>query len=307
MAKRDLLSIKDLKLEEIGHLFSLTEELKSKIKDYNQSLAGKTLGLIFLKPSLRTRVSFEVGMSQLGGHALYLAPEDIKFGTREAIKDFGRVLSRYLDALVVRTFSHQQLEELAASCTIPVINGLTDLSHPCQVLADLYTIKEKKANLGGINLTYIGDGNNVAHSLLYGCAKTGVNLTLTTPAKYQPKQSIFSQALGMAKASGAKISLSDEPSAAAKGADVIYTDVWTSMGQEAEYKKRKKDFRGFQVNQKLVALAKPDCLVMHCLPAHRGEEITDEIIDGPHSIVFDQAENRMHVQKAILLLLLGGD
>lgn len=305
--KRDFISIKDLKLEEIEHIFTLTSELKGKLKDFSQSLSGRSLGLMFLKPSLRTRVSFEVGINQLGGRVLYLAPEDIQFGTRETVKDFGAVLSRYLDALVARTFSHSQLEELARHASIPVINGLTDLLHPCQALSDLYSIKEKKDNLSGLNFAFIGDGNNVAHSLLYGCAKLGVNLTVVTPAKYKPKKEIVRDALEMAKASNAKIVLSGNPSSAVTGADIIYTDVWTSMGQESEYKKRKKDFSGFQVNQGLVSLAKPDCLVMHCLPAHRGEEITDEVIDGQNSIVFDQAENRMHVQKAILLLLLGGD
>ncbi len=305
--KRDLISIKDLKVEEIEHLFSLTSELKGKAKDFSQSLSGKSLGLIFLKPSLRTRVSFDVGMSQLGGHTVYLAPEDIKFGTREAIKDFGSVLSRYLDVLVARTFSHQQLAELAVSATIPVINGLTDLFHPCQALGDLFTIKEKKGILKGAHLSYIGDGNNVAHSLLYGCAKLGVNLTVAAPQKYQPRPEIVKEASTLAQISGAKIALADNPSAAAKAADIIYTDVWTSMGSESEYKKRKKDFQGFQVSRELISSAKPDCLIMHCLPAHRGEEITDEVIDGPNSVVFDQAENRMHVQKAILLMLLGGD
>lgn len=302
--KRDLISIKELKLKEIEHILALTSELKAKLKDFSQSLSGRSLGLIFLKPSLRTRASFEVGMNQLGGHIVYLAPEDIKFGTREAIKDFGAVLSRYLDGLVIRTFSHQQLEELAKSSTIPVINGLTDLLHPCQALGDLYTIKEKKGDLKGINLAYVGDGNNVAHSLLYGCAKLGVNLAVTTPAKHKPEQQIFKEAQEIAKMSGAKITLSDNPTEAATEADIIYTDVWTSMGQEREFKERKRDFTGFQVNQRLVSLAKPDCLVMHCLPAHRGEEITDEVMDGPNSVVFDQAENRMHVQKAILLWLL---
>ena len=302
--KRDFISIKDLKVEEIEHIFELTSELKAKLKDFSSSLSGKSLGLIFAKPSLRTRVSFEVGMSQLGGSSLYLAPEDIKFGTREAIKDFGSVLSRYLDALVIRTFSHQQLEELASFAGIPVINGLTDLLHPCQVLADLYTIKEKKGNLNGLKLAFIGDGNNVAHSLLLGCAKTGLNLTVAAPPKYEPKKQIFVQAQELAKNSGAEIALVDSPSAAAEGADIIYTDVWAGMGKESECKKRTKDFQKFQVNEKLLSLAKPDSLVMHCLPAHRGEEITDKVIDGPHSIVLDQAENRMHVQKAILLMLL---
>ncbi|MCQ9208453.1 MAG: ornithine carbamoyltransferase [Omnitrophica bacterium] len=305
--KRDLISIKDLKIEEIEHIFSLTDTLKAGVEDFSQSLSGKTLGLLLLKPSLRTRVSFEVGMNQLGGHTLYLPPEDIKFGAREGIKDFAGVLSRYLDALVMRTFSHKQLEELAEFAAIPIINGLTDLLHPCQVLADLYSIKEKKGSLAGINFSFIGDGNNVAHSLLFGCAKTGVNLNIATPVKYKPKSEIVTEALEIAKGSGAKIVLSDNPSAAVGGADVVYTDVWTSMGQESECKKRKKDFQGFQVNQKLISLAKSDCSLMHCLPAHRNEEITDEVIDGPHSIVLDQAENRMHVQKAILLLLLGGD
>jgi len=305
--KRDLISIKDLKVEEIEHIFNLTSQLKAKVKDYSQSLSGKSLGLIFQKPSLRTRVSFEVAMFQLGGRSLYLAPEDIKFGTREAVKDFGAVLSRYLDALVVRTFAHQQLEELAGYADIPVINGLTDLLHPCQALGDLYSIKEKKSGLDNLKLVFIGDGNNVAHSLLYGCAKLGLNLTVATPAKHGPKKEVLTQAQEIAATSGAKIILSNDAAKAASGADVIYTDVWMSMGQESEYKKKAKYFKGFQVNQKIVSQAKPDCLVMHCLPAHRGEEITDEVIDGPNSIVYEQAENRMHVQKAILLLLLGGN
>ncbi|NQT00291.1 MAG: ornithine carbamoyltransferase [Candidatus Omnitrophica bacterium] len=313
MLKKDLISINDLRVEEIEHIFSLTAELKGhrsladfKGKNYAQSLSGKSLGLIFLKPSLRTRASFEVGMTQLGGHTLYLAPEDIKFGTREATKDFGAVLSRYLDALVVRTFAHKQLEELAEFSGIPVINGLTDLLHPCQALSDLYTIQEKKGSLKGINLAYFGDGNNVAHSLLYGCAKLGLNLTVATPVKHKPKQLVLAQAEKQAKASGAKLILTQKPAQAAAAADIIYTDVWASMGQESKHKQKRKDFLGFQVNQKLLAQAKSDCLVMHCLPAHRGEEITSQVIDGPNSVVLDQAENRMHVQKAILLLLLEG-
>jgi ornithine carbamoyltransferase len=289
--KRDLLSIKDLQVEEIEHIFSLTHDLKGKVKDFSASLAGKSLGLIFLKPSLRTRVSFDVGMSQLGGHTLYLAPEDIKFGTRESIKDFAYTISRYLHVLVIRTFAHKQLEELAKYASIPVINGLTDLLHPCQAFADLYTIKEKKGSLAGVNLAYIGDGNNVAHSLLYGCAKLGVNLKLAVPPKHQPSKDVLSEALRLAKTTNARIVLSDAVQEAAEGADIIYTDVWASMGQESESKKRKKDFSRFQVNQKLVALAKPDCLIMPCLPAHRGEEITHDVIDGPQSVVFDQAEN----------------
>ncbi|MFH1046543.1 MAG: ornithine carbamoyltransferase, partial [Candidatus Omnitrophota bacterium] len=299
--KKDLLSLDDLTLEEMLRLFKVTDELKAKVRDVSHALAAKCLGLIFLKPSLRTRVSFEAAMAHLGGAAFYLPPEDIKFGTRESVKDIGHVLSRYLDAIVIRTFSQKQVEELAVNTTIPVINGLTDLCHPCQALSDLYTIKEKKGTLKNLRLVFVGDGNNIVHSLLHGCAKIGVDFTVATPEKYKPQAAIVKEALEMAKVSGAKISLTDDPLAAARGADVLYTDVWTSMGRETEREERRKSFQGFQINDKLVSLAKPDCLVMHCLPAHRGEEITDEVIDGPHSVVFDQAENRMHVQKAILL------
>ncbi|MBN3038409.1 MAG: ornithine carbamoyltransferase [Candidatus Omnitrophica bacterium] len=303
--KKDLLSIKDLKIEEIEHIFSLTDDLKAKVKDFSSALSEKCLGLIFLKPSLRTRVSFEAGMAHLGGSTFYLSPEDIKFGTREAVKDIGSVLSRYLNVLVIRTFSQKQLVELAQFCAIPVINGLTDLFHPCQALSDLYTIKEKKGNLKNAKISFIGDGNNVVHSLLYGCAKLGINLNVATPKNHRPKDEIVKEAINIAQKKGADIYLSQDPREVAQEADVIYTDVWTSMGQESECKIRAKDFAGFQINQGLVSLAKKDCLIMHCLPAHRGEEIADDVIDGPNSIVFDQAENRMHVQKAILLHLVG--
>ncbi|MFH1245503.1 MAG: ornithine carbamoyltransferase, partial [Candidatus Omnitrophota bacterium] len=224
----------------------------------------------------------------------------------ESVKDFGEVLSRYLDGLVMRTFSHQQIIDFAACSRLPIINGLTDLLHPCQVLSDLFTIKEKKGGLSGIKLAYVGDGNNVAHSLLFGCAKLGLQLTIATPKKYEPNQEIFAQAEKIAAESAAVLILSNDPFSAVKDADIIYTDVWTSMGKEAEYKKRKNAFQAFQLNSKLVSAAKADYCIMHCLPAHRGEEITDEVIDGPHSIVFDQAENRMHLQKALLLILLKG-
>ncbi len=304
--KKDLLSIKDLKVEEIEHIFNLTDELKSKAKDYSRSLSEKCLGLIFLKPSLRTRVSFEAGMAHLGGSAFYLSPEDIKFGTREAVSDIGSVLSRYLDVIVMRTFSHQQLEEFAAFCSIPVINGLTDLLHPCQALSDLYTIREKKRTLSGKKIAFVGDGNNVVHSLLFGAAKLGLHLSIATPKGYEPKKEIFSDAQEVAQKTNAKLLLGDDPRGAVVDADVIYTDVWTSMGKESECENRTKIFKPFQINTQLTSSAKPDAIIMHCLPAHRGEEITDEVIDGGQSVVFDQAENRMHVQKAILLLLLGG-
>ncbi len=302
--KKSFVTIKDLAIEEIDYIFDLTSKMKHKEEDFGLPLAGKTLGLIFQKPSNRTRVSFEVGMTQLGGHSIYLGPETIKLGVREKTSDIAKTLSRYLSGIVARTFSHDDILELAESSTIPIINGLSDLLHPCQGLADLYTIKEKSQVLNGVKLAYIGDGNNVLHSLLYGCSKMGVDVSIATPKGYAPNKDILKQTINYASAQGGKIKLYDNPRLAVKDADVIYTDVWASMGQESEAKKRKKDFKGYQVNSKLLSLAKPDCIVMHCLPAHRGEEITDEVIDGANSVVFDQAENRLHVQKAILLMLL---
>jgi len=302
--KKDLISIKDLSLKEIEEIFLLTDKLKENKQKYSQSLKGKTLALIFQKPSNRTRVSFAVGMFQLGGLSVYLGPGEINLGVREAIKDVAQTLSRYVQGIVLRTFEHKNIIELARYAGVPVINGLSDLSHPCQGLADLYTIKEKFGSFKGRTLTYVGDGNNVTHSLLYGCAKTGLHLNIATPKKFEPDKIVFKEALGMALVSGALISLSRDPLKACKNADVIYTDVWTSMGQEKEAKARRKIFREYQINQKLVSSARKDCLIMHCLPAHRGEEITDEVIDSPNSVVFDQAENRLHVQKAILLKLL---
>lgn len=302
--KKDLISIKDLAIEEVQQIFELAQKIKAGIEDEEKSLSGKSLGLIFQKPSNRTRVSFEVGMAQLGGHTVYLGPEDIKLGQREKTSDIARTLSRYLDAMVVRAFSHNDILELAENSQIPVINGLSDLLHPCQVLADLFTIKEKKGGLKGVRLAYVGDGNNILHSLLYGASKVGMDLSIATPKGYGPKYEILDEALRKSLETKGKIVLGDDPALAVKDADIIYTDVWVSMGQEAQTKKRNEDFRGFQVDQALVARAKPDCLIMHCLPAHRGEEITDEVMDGPNSIVFDQAENRLHVHKAILLMLL---
>ncbi len=315
MKAKDLISIKELSLNEIEEIFKLAQRLKGEGREVKtEPLKAMTLGLIFEKPSLRTRVSIEVAMAQLGGYAIYLGPEEIKLRQREAIKDVARTLSRYLDGIVARTFKHEDLLELAKYSTIPVINGLSDLSHPCQVLADLFTIREKFGKFPpeadapsaqkGIKIAFIGDGNNVCNSLLYGCAKLGIDLSVATPRRYEPKRVIYKEAKAFAKSSGAKITHYNDPYEAVKGAEIIYTDVWTSMGQEKESKARAKAFKGFQVNSKLCSKAKGNYYIMHCLPAHRGEEITDECLDGPHSIVFDQAENRLHIEKAILVLLL---
>jgi len=302
--KKDFICIKDLTAGEIEELFALTDKLKQEKDKYSGLLRGKTLALIFQKPSNRTRVSFEVGMYQLGGNSIYLSPGEINLGVRETIKDVAKTLSRYVDGIVIRTFAHNNVVELAEHASIPVINGLSDLLHPCQALADIYTIREKCKKLRGVNLGYVGDGNNVCHSLLYGSSRVGININVATPAGYGPKASIVKEAQALAKGSGAVIKLFHKPQDAVKNADVVYTDVWASMGQEKETEKRKKAFRGFQINQNLLKVAGRGALIMHCLPAHRGEEITDEVIDSSCSIVFDQAENRMHVQKAILIKLL---
>jgi ornithine carbamoyltransferase len=301
---KDLITIKELSIKEIEELFELAAKLKSRPYVYFGRLRGKSLGLIFQKPSNRTRVSFEVGMYQLGGYTIYLGPDDIKLGIREAAKDIAQTLSRYLNVIVARTFSHKDIVDLAEHATIPVINGLSDLEHPCQALADIFTIREKFGRLKGIKLAYIGDGNNVLNSLLYCCAKVGMDISAATPKGYEPNNQVLKEALSIAKSSGTQIGLLKDKEDAAKSADVLYTDVWVSMGQEKERDKRLKDFKGFQLNEELIKKAKPNCIVMHCLPAHRGEEITDEVMDGLHSIVFDQAENRLHVQKAIILRLL---
>ncbi|CBE67194.1 MAG: ornithine carbamoyltransferase [Candidatus Methylomirabilis oxygeniifera] len=305
--KKDLLSISDLTVSEIDSLFFLAADLKAQQRKgvAHPLLPGKTLGMIFEKPSLRTRVTFEVGMAQLGGRAIYLAPAEIQLGVRETVKDVAKNLERWVDGIIARTFAHRTVEELAAHAAVPVINGLSDLTHPCQILADLFTLQEKCGTLHGVKVAYIGDGNNVCHSWLYGAARTGIELHVACPKGYEPDAGIVAASRQEAEAAGGRITLLNDARAAAERADVLYTDVWTSMGQETETAKRRHDFRGFQVNAALVRLAKPDVLVMHCLPAHRGEEITDEVLDGPHSIVYDEAENRLHVQKAILVTLLG--
>jgi len=303
---RHFLSIADQSAVQLVKLLDLARDLKAELKAVgNKSLLqGKALGMIFQKPSLRTRVSFERGMEQLGGTAMYLSPAEIKLGERESVPDVARVLSRYVDAIMARVFAHSDIVTLAEYATVPVINGLSDLSHPCQALADVLTIREKLGALKGAKLAYVGDGNNVCNSLLFAAAKLGMNMSVAAPQGYEPDPAILAQARGFAAASGSQISSGNDPGQAVAGADVIYTDVWTSMGQEAETQVRLNAFRPYQVNQRLVSRAKPEVLVMHCLPAHRGEEITDEVADGPHSVVFDQAENRMHAQKAILVDLL---
>ncbi len=303
--KKDLLTIYDLTKAEIEAILRKTAELKEmqrKGKPY-LPLAGKTLAMIFEKPSTRTRVSFEVGMFQLGGHALYLNPQETQLGRGEAIADTARVLSRYVDAIMIRTFAQERVEEMAHSATVPVINGLSDLLHPCQILSDIFTMTEKLGHQYGVlTVAYVGDGNNVANSWINGALRLGFDLRLACPPGYEPNTQILSRA----QAEGsARIVLTHDPKEAVEKAHVINTDVWASMGQEGERAKRLKAFQGFQVNADLLRLARKDAIVMHCLPAHRGEEITDEVMDGPHSVVFDQAENRLHVQKAILTLLMG--
>jgi len=264
-------------------------------------LFGKTLAMVFQKPSNRTRVSFEVGMYHLGGHALPLSPQEIQIGKRETPSDTGRVLARYIDAIMVRTFDHEELEELAAAADVPVINGLSDSHHPCQALADLLTVREELGGLEGVKITYVGDGNNVAHSLALGCALTGAQLTIAHPGGHGPDPRV----IGLAAKLGDAPTITEDPQEGVAGASVVYTDVWDSMGQEAEAEERKKKFMPYQVNEELMSRAAPGAIFLHCLPAHRGEEVTAGIIDGPQSHVFDQAENRLHAQKALLYLLLG--
>ncbi len=303
---KDLLTINALTTKEIEDILMLSAELKKKQKNRQMDcpLIGRTLGMFFEKPSTRTRVSFEVGIYQLGGQAIVLPVSDLQIGRGETIADTARVLSRYIDAIVIRTFEHKIVEEWAEHASIPVINGLTDMHHPCQALADVFTIKEKRGSLKGLKLTYIGDGNNVAHSLIEICVKTGVDISLACPKGYEPDKKIVKSAIEDAKKIGSKIEILSDPQKAAKDADVLYTDVWASMGQEKEHKKRLKIFKDYQLNKKLLKSAKPDALVMHCLPAHRGEEITEDVLEGANSVIFDQAENRLHTQKAVMLRLM---
>jgi len=302
--EKDLLSVSDLTSQDIDLL--LSDAVDMKTRGWLSVLSGKTLAIMFEKPSLRTRVSFEIAMQQLGGHTVYLSPAEVGLGKRESVPDVARVLSRYADAIAARTFSHQTIAVLAEYAAVPVINALSDLEHPCQALADLLTIYEKKGELSGLTLAYVGDGNNVAHSLLLAASLMGMNFRIASPAGYTVQERILGLARGYAAGSGADIFCTEEPRLAVNGADVVYTDVWTSMGQEAESEERRRTFAGYQVNVELLSLAREDALVMHPLPAHRGEEVSDSIIDSPRSVVFDQAENRMHLQKALLMEMLGG-
>ncbi|MGG4468087.1 ornithine carbamoyltransferase [Paenibacillus alvei] len=303
---KDLLTLAEYSSETIVELVNKAKELKEAHLNGEiiTPLKGKTLGMIFEKSSTRTRVSFETGMFQLGGQALFLSSRDLQIGRGEPISDTAKVLSQYVDAIMIRTFAHETVEELAEHATIPVINGLTDLHHPCQALADLLTILEVKGTLQGLKLAYIGDGNNVAHSLMIACAKVGIDIAVATPANYEPNEEIVALAKSFAMISGSAVSIVQDPVEAVKDADAIYADVWISMGQEEENEQRLKDFQGFQVNKELVAHAKADYMFLHCLPAHREEEVTAEIIDGPNSYVFQEAGNRMHAQKALLVELL---
>lgn len=306
---KHFLSLADLSPQEMWHLLDLAIELKEEWKQGGNRplLKGKVLGMIFQKPSLRTRVSFDMAMLHLGGHALYLSPQEIQLGVRESIPDVARVLSRYVDAIMARVFAHSDLVTLAEYSRVPVINGLSDYSHPCQGLADFLTIIEKKGrDLRGKKLAFVGDGNNVATSLLFGATKLGMDFAIATPPGYELPARVWELGQKFAAESGSRILATHDPVEAVRDADVIYTDVWTSMGQEAEAAERAKVFPPYQVNAALVAKAKPDVIVMHCLPAHRGQEITDDVADGPHSVLWDQAENRMHAQKAILVELMVG-
>ena len=304
--KKDLLTIFDLTSGDIELLLRHAASLKKKLKQgkVHQSLKGKSLGMIFEKSSTRTRVSFEVGMYQLGGQALFLSSNDLQIGRGESIADTARTLSRYLDGIMIRTFSQATVEELAYHASIPVINGLTDLHHPCQALADLFTIREKKRALKGLKVAYVGDGNNVATSLIQACVKTGIHFSIATPAGYELDIAVLNEAEAEARKTDADIEVTSDPYRAVKNADVVYTDVWASMGQEGEHAERLKAFQGYQIDAKLMKAARKGALVMHCLPAHRGEEISAEVIDGPQSVVFDQAENRLHAQKAVLEMLM---
>lgn len=304
---KDFLTMGQLTEEELKYLLSDALQMKQMQKNGipHPYLSGKVLGMIFEKSSTRTRVSFEVGMLQLGGHAIFLSSKDIQLGRGESVSDTAKVLSRYVDGIMIRTFAHSSIEEFAVNATVPVINGLTDLHHPTQVLADLMTILEHKGKLAGLKMCYIGDGNNnMTHSLMESAAKVGMNMSVACPEGYEPNQKIVEEVQNVARANDCSIEIGTDPVEAIKDADVVVTDVWTSMGMEAEYEVRMKVFQPYQVNTKLCQHAKRDFIFLHCLPAHRGEEVTTEIIDGPHSVVFDEAENRLHAQKAVLKALL---
>lgn len=302
--KKDFIDVLDLSTDEIIEIFELAKKMKANKAEYFNALSYKTLALIFEKPSLRTRTSFDVGIQQLGGFSLYLSPAEINLGKRESVYDVAKNLERMVDGIMIRTFAHQIVVDMANFARIPVINGLTDFSHPCQAMADFMTIWEKKHNFKNLKIAYVGDGNNVAHSLMHASARLGAYIVVATPFGFEPNLNAWSQSQNAGKETGARLEVVNDPIVAVKNADVVYTDVWASMGQESEAETRKKIFQPFQVNSKLFSYAKPDAIFMHCLPAHRGEEVTDEVIDSPNSVVFEQAENRLHVQKALMYKLM---
>jgi ornithine carbamoyltransferase len=305
MDKRDFLSIDDLSPQELTELLDAADALKKKQKPGKQPLAGSQIALIFEKPSTRTRVSFEAAVSAMGGHAIVLRGDELQLGRGETIEDTGKVLSRYVDAIVVRTFGHDHLQRLAAAASVPVINSLSDYSHPCQALADFQTIREHKKNLAGLSLAYIGDGNNVAHSLMFAGAKLGTHVRVASPQGHEPSAAVAKRSAQIAALNGSTVTVTNVVAEVAAGADILYTDVWASMGQEDEAEARKEKFKRYQINSDVMDLAADDAIVLHCLPAHRGEEITADVLDGPQSVVWDQAENRLHTQKALLAWLLG--
>lgn len=303
--KKDFISIHDLSLYEFHEIMDLTAQMKADPRRFRKSLKNKVLAMIFQKPSLRTRMTFETGMLELGGHAIYMSPADGPVGVRESFYDVGKNLERWVQGIMIRTFAHQNIIDLAAAVKIPVINALSDLLHPCQAMADFFTLKEKAGDLSKLKLAYVGDGNNVCHSLILAGAKAGAALTVATPPGYQPNSEIIRLAREDGRDTGFSLILTDDPRQAVAGADAVYTDVWASMGQESEKEARARIFAPFQVNNSLMAEARDGAYFMHCLPAHRGDEVTDEVIDSAVSIVFDQAENRLHVQKVIMILLMG--
>lgn len=305
MGKKDFISIRDWPAEELNALLASAREIKSNPSGYSRRLEGKALALLLEKPSLRTRVSFEVGVHQLGGYSLCLSQAEVNLGRRESARDVAKNLERMVQGIMIRTYSHEIVEIMAEEAGIPVINGLTDFSHPCQAMADYMTVIEAKGSLKGLKIAYIGDGNNVAHSLIFGAVRFGAHLVVSTPEGYEPKPEVVKWANENAEGTGCKFELLHDPVMAAKDADVIYTDVWASMGMESETAERKKVFHPYQVNDSLAHHARPDYIFMHCLPAHRGEEVSDSVIDSSNSVVFQQAENRLHAQKAILLALMG--
>jgi ornithine carbamoyltransferase len=303
--KKDFLSVHDISRYEFYELLDLARKIKEDPDDWRKSLKGQVLAMVFEKPSLRTRMTFEVGMHELGGKGIYLSPSEVQIGKRETAEDVGHNLERWVDGIMIRTFAHENVLRLARAASVPVINGLDDMDHPCQAMSDFLTLREHKGDLSGTKLAWVGDGNNVCHALMYAAAKAGCAMSVATPKGYEPNAEAVHLALEDGKGSGFELEVGTDPLAAVRGADAIYTDVWTSMGQEAEKEERLRIFSPFQVNDALMAAAKPEAIFMHCLPAHRGEEVSASVLEGPRSVVFDQAENRLHAQKAILVTLMG--